>query len=746
MKKSSAKSKKPSASRITGPSKHRLLIEIGAEELPANYLAYGDQNNQHLFRENFKSAFDALNASGAMILGEVRIFLTPRRITVDAEFTFDPKPVREEVYGPPADRAYAPDGKPTPMLEGFLKSKGASLKDIVKLDNKGKPCVGFVRSIQPPAPAKIVGEWVTAFVKKLTFPKLMWWDDSGFTFPRPVRSLLVLLDDRPVPCSLGAVKSASRTMIFRNGERRTFPVAGTKGYYALLAKHGVIYDQLERRDQIKKQITQITAKSGGAPSAQDGLVEEVTYLTECPVAITGTFDIGFAELPKKVLESGLSKSQRLFSVYGKDDRHLPFYIGFLDGASRNPKAVIQTVGAILRAKLQDARFFFEEDLKLYLAQGDSRRSGLGKLQEDLKNLQYLKGAGSMAQKQERLLAAAKEVAAAWGIDEPSRQNALEAIALCKVDLLTQMVGEFPELQGIAGGFYLNEAGKHADSKVRYSVGTARAIGEHYLPTSPDSPLPTTAAGAALSILDKADIIAVCFALNKLPSSSQDPYALKRALAGILRTATAKGLRVQWDDLMRALLTALKNQKLAEDFDVEATLKKLRAFYAERTQYFYENQGVNREIAESVLEVRTGDILDVARRIEALKKVAGTEAFAQTVKVLQRTTNIVKNAKEKVSGEPEERLLAEPVEKELFAAYTAKKAQIAQSIAQGEFAPAVSLYAHAFFDILHRFFEQVLVNAEDPAVRTNRLRLVASVRGLFADHFADLSKIRAQEAQ
>jgi glycyl-tRNA synthetase beta chain len=436
-----------------------------------------------------------------------------------------------------------------------------------------------------------------------------------------------------------------------------------------------------------------------------------------------------------VLQSGLSKSQRLFSVIAKDGRHLPSYIGFLDGESQNPKTVVQTVSAILRAKLQDARFFYEEDLKLYRAQGDSKRAGLAKLQDDLKNLQYLKGAGSMAQKQDRLAAAAKDVLKSWGLSEDAAKAATEAVPVLKVDLLTQMVGEFPELQGIAGGFYLQAAG--------HSAAAAAAVGEHYLPTSPDSALPSSPAAAALSVLDKADIIAVCFALNKLPTSSQDPYALKRSLAGILRTVTANGFRVQWDALMRALLMALKAQKLAEDFDVEATLKKLSGFYAERTQYFYENHGVSRDIAESVLEVRTGDILDVARRIEALRKMAGTEDFIKTVKVLQRTTNILKGAKTQVSGDPEEALLIEPSEKELFAAWKAKKSAVAEAVASGDAEKALSLYAHVFFDILHRFFEEVLVNAEDAAVRMNRLRLVSSVRGLFADHFADLSKIRTQ---
>lgn len=738
MKKSSASKKSKSAvsKKLAGPSKHRLLIEIGAEELPANYLAYGDQNNQYLFREAFSAAFETVNPSGAMILGETRIFLTPRRITVDAEFTFDPKPVREEVYGPPADRAYAPDGKPTPMLEGFMKSKGVTADKIVKLNNKGKPCVGFVRETQPAEPSKVTAEWVSTFVKKLTFPKLMWWDDSGFVFPRPVRSLLVLLDGRSVAASLGAVKTAAKTTVFRNGERKSFPVKNHADYYAVLKKNGVVLDQLERRAVVQDQVEKLTSKFGGVTGSQNTLLEEITYLTECPVAISGAFDTTLAQLPKDVLQSGLSKSQRLFSVYDKSGKHLPSYIGFLDGASKNPKVVVQTVGAILKAKLQDAQFFFEEDLKLYRAQGDSKRAGLSKLQDDLKNLQYLKGAGSMAQKQERLARASDKLVGFW-LDPDGVEAFTKAVPCLKVDLLTQMVGEFPELQGIAGGFYLRGAG--------YAADVAEAVSEHYLPTSPESALPKTPAGAALSILDKADIIAVCFALNKLPSSSQDPYALKRALVGILRTATAFKFRVHWDLLMHELLTALKAQKLAEDFDVEVTLKKLRAFYAERTQYFYENQGVNREIAESVLEVRTGDILDVARRIEALRKMAGTSDFAKTVKVLQRTTNIVKGAKEKIVGDPEERLLTEPSEKELFAAWTAKKSAVAEAVASGDAQKALRLYAESFFDILHRFFEEVLVNSEDPAVRTNRLRLVASVRGLFADHFADLSKIKTQEA-
>jgi len=717
-----------------------LLIEIGTEEIPANYLAYADLERQEFLRSRFLQAFEAINDPRSFEMGELEIYLTPRRMVFYLpRVRFNARAQKETVAGPPKDKAYDARGKPTPMLEGFCRSKGIGTGDIQVLQIKGKECVGFIKRVKPRPLERRAQELLRGFADRLTFPKLMIWDDSGFKFPRPVRSLLCLVDDRPVKVRLGGLVSGVKIRLFSAGRRKTAAVSGARGYFRVLKSHGVIWDQAKRRAKIEEALRMLTRQCGGHYAAQAGLLDEVTFLTENPVCLAGKFDQTYANLPAEVLTSSLSKSQRLFSVRNKKGAHLPFFVAVLDGRPRECPKVLGTIAAVLKAKLQDSRFFFDEDMKLYGTGGGAPGSseGVGKLKREFERLLFLKGAGSMAQKTVRMAEAGEALSDGWGLNADERKVLAEAVSLAKTDLLTHMVGEFPELQGTIGGCYLRTAAGNRMGPV------AQAVAEHYLPVSPEGVLPSTRAGGALSILDKADLIVACFAMGKVPSSSQDPYALKRSLTGILRIVSETGINVRWQPLCKKLLSLLREQKTGPKIDEAGCLERLRAFYGERAFQFYEAKGFDRDMVEAVLASAPDDMRDAADRLKSLSGIRKRPAFVRAVKILERTTNILKGAEGFTPSAVRSDLIETGEEKALWGRLTEAEARIRKTAADADYVNATNLYADAFFDILHAFFDKVLVNVEDPEVRQNRLSLLSAVRSVYADGVADLSRIRIE---
>lgn len=730
------KKKSSNPAKAQGAVKHELLIEIGTEEMPANYLSYADDPENDLFRRKFREIFTLLNKSGALTLGDgdIACWLTPRRIVLHAKpITFNPAPVKEAVYGPAKAVAFDADGRPSAVLKGFVKSKGVRLEDLQEFEKGGKTCVGYWKSESPKPLKDILPDLLKAYLKALPFPKTMKWDNSDLRFPRPVRNILIILDDKPVKFPVGNLLTGNTTLFFLNGKRVPVRAAGTKKYFRALRQKGVIFDARQRRDAIEKEVRRLTEKIGGSYQRDAALLEEVTYLCERPVAVHGKFDEQYSNLPKEVLTASLSRKQRFFSVLSSAGKHLPYFIGVLDGGVKNKEDVAGTMAAILKAKLQDSHFFFEEDAKIYRRQGAA--SGVEKLQLDLKHLVYIKDMGTVFDKVNRMREIALSLGKEWGLSPAEVQDLERAARYSKTDLLTQMVGEFPELQGAMGGIYMEFSGKNES--------VCEAIGEHYLPASSEGPLPKTRVGAALALLDKADLVVSCFVAGKVPTSSQDPYALKRAMNGIFRIAVQHRFGLDWQRLSGAVLDQINKEKIMKKIEPAAG-QALAAFYRERAVYFFSKTGgFKEELVQAVLSSDSGSFLGAYEKLEALSKLEGEESFKKTLKVVQRASNILKSldGKEAV-GSVKPAIFKEDLERQLFDRYETKKATIDKAIASKEYALATSLYADAFFDILHVFFEKVLVNVPEPEVRRNRLALLAAVRSLYSDGVADLSKVKA----
>jgi glycyl-tRNA synthetase beta chain len=724
-----AKKRKPPLRR------HELLVEIGTEELPALDLAAAAEPDSDLFRRRFRDTFDTLNKTGSVALGDLAVYLTPRRIVLHTkDLAFRDQAVRTAVYGPPVAQAYE-GGQASAVLRGFIQSKGIRREDLEEFEHRGKKVVGFWKSESPKPLPEWLAELVPAWLRSLSFPKVMKWDDSDLRFPRPIRSVLVLLDTKPVKFPVGNLVAGGATRLFRNGERKVLKVKSAPEYFRALKKAGVLLDAAARRKAIEEGVERLTAKLGGSYRKDEDLLTEVVYLTETPVPLAGGFDERYLELPPEVLTASLSKKQRLFSVLDRSGRHLAHFIGVLDGPVQKKEAVAATMGAILRAKLQDSHFFFEEDAKIYRRSGPA--SGVEKLQLDLKHLVYLKDMGTVFDKVNRMREAATELGRAWGLEPSEAQDLERAARYSKSDLLTQMVGEFPELQGTMGGIYLRFSGKND--------AVASAVGEQYLPGSAEGPLPRTRLGAALAILDKADLVVSCFIVGKAPTSSQDPYALKRSMTGIFRTAIAHGFPVSWERLAGAVIDGIRKGKCAKPFDEAAVKTALRAFYRERAQHFFVKSGGYRdELVEAVLAAESDCITAAQGRLEALSKLESVEAFRKTVKVLQRTANILKSADGADLAAVKPQAFREDLERQLYEKYESQKPPILQAISDRQYDRATSLYADAFFDILHVFFEKVLVNVPEIDVRRNRLALLAAVKSLYSEGIADLSKFRPTE--
>ncbi|MBF0254123.1 MAG: glycine--tRNA ligase subunit beta, partial [Candidatus Omnitrophica bacterium] len=355
----------------------RILVEIGTEEIPANYLFYADANGQAYLRERLLAAFDEINPHGAYRAGAVEIFLTPRRMIFHVPaLEFSPKEIHETVVGPPADKAFAEDGSPTPMLAGFAKAKGIDLKKIVCKEVGGKKVAAFEKRVRPEPIEKKIGKWMELFLGKLSFPKNMRWDASGAVFPRPIRTILCLADSRCVKLSLAGIASSRRVRVFKDGRRRLLSARNPEHYFQLLTESGVVWDPTRRREMIRAGVEKATLKAGGNLADQEGLLEEVVFLSESPVVVSGSFDAAFADLPPAVLKASLAKAQRLFSVFDSQGIQQPHFVAVLDGASGDNPRAVQTIAAILAAKLQDSRFFFTEDLKIYSdAAGDDEGAG-----------------------------------------------------------------------------------------------------------------------------------------------------------------------------------------------------------------------------------------------------------------------------------------------------------------------------------------------------------------------------------
>lgn len=690
-----------------------LLYEIGVEELPAGYI------NPAL--DQFREAISRELAAADMSHGDVRATGTPRRLVLAVENVAarQPDTVRD-ISGPPVRAAFDADGNPTKAALGFAKSQGVDAGDIEQRETeRGLYC--FVRKDVRGRPAReMLAEILPRITAALSFPKSMLWPGSDRPFARPVRSLTALLGDELIDFELFGVRSGRsvETHPILAPGRVEIADADFEAYATCLRKHDIVVVAAERRQAVEAGIERALKESGGrlAQEAVDAdLVGEVVDLVQTPSVTLGSFREEFLHVPAPAVKAAMMDHQRYFPIEN-DEGLLPRFIVVSDRGAQPSDAIRVGNEEVLAARLADAQFFDRQDARRTL---DSRV-------HDLNGVAFLKGLGSYAGKVERLQALSADVAAALGLDAEATSHAARAARLCKADLLTEMVGEFPKLQGEVGRIHALRDGE--------PEAVAAAIPEHYLPKSGDGALPATPVGTALSLTEKMDNLASCFALGLVPTGSADPYALRRQAQGLLRIVEESGSHFDLTSLLGKALALLP----APHRDATDAIERLMGFLRDRVYHMALDRGAPHDLVNAALAAGLSDVRDFWLRLDALRAMSRAEGWQDLVIAVERTGNISKDAPEGVEVSPA--LFDEPLEKDLWSLVEDHQDEIEALQAARDYEAASRRYARVFSKTLHQFFEDVFVNVEDEAVRNNRLCLLRHINRLYTVRIADLSEI------
>jgi len=719
-------SKKVSVKSKTPASRGTLLFEIGVEELPMHHW-------DNVENGEWESIAKKLFADNRLEFSKVMITTTPRRIV----FWFEGIPAKqlasEKVFrGPALDKAYDAEGKPSQALEGFIKSRGVALDSLIQeKTDKGIYLVAKIQETAKPT-IKILPEVLKQLILKLTFPKNMRWEATGMRFSRPIRWIVALFDNKLVSLEIAGVKSGQITYGHRFLSKKPVRITKISDYYSLLLKQHVNICRKTRQEIIKQDLTKLAAKEGWDPDRFDSeLIADASDLVEAPFLITGSFDKSFLTLPSEVLSTCMKKHQKIFACYDKSGKLKPQFVAVMNGKRNNLKKISEDYSGVLESRLRDAQFFYHEDTQTPLI----------KKVEKLKGIVFLGKLGTIYDKVERMKSAAGFFADELKLDSHEKKNLIRAAELSKADLVTAMVYEFPELQGVMGREYsLHD---------REDVDVARAIDAQYWPKSLSLDYAALASninrvGGMLAILEKMDTLVGAFGAGFIPTGSQDPYALRRAAGGIVKIVRSFGFSFSLDQLINKLRDLYGNKI---NLNQEAELK-LKTFFKERL--FFELNlkpgSQSYEILQAVEATRFDDLNDVLKRFEALRDFADRERqqFLQTAKVVERTSNILKGVKGVIKEEIKEDLLSDDLEKKLLKLCRENEAKFNEQLSRKDYLGATRFYGQVFYEPIHQFFDSVMVNVEDPEVRANRQALMKKINSLYVDRIADLSCLTSVE--
>jgi len=689
-----------------------LLYEIGTEELPASYI----QPALDSLGESFRRSLEEAHISH----GEVFTTGTPRRLVLAARDLAERQADRdEEIVGPPIRVAYTPEGAPTKAAEGFARAQGVTVAQLERRTTpRGEYCVVRKRAQGRPT-IDLLAEILPRITLDIPFPKSMTWPGSRQPFARPVRSLLALLGESVVPFTLFGVRTGRcvEGHPILSPRRLSLASADFAAYKEVLKRHHVLADATERRAWIRREITNRSRGIGSVEaSVLEPLLDEVTHLVQWPSVTVAHFDRAFLRIPAEVIVAAMTEHQRYFPLSGPDGLS-PAFIVVSDRGAEPSDLVRVGNEQVLKARLADAQFFYETD----------RKQPLEERVERLSEVQFLTGLGTYREKCARLEKLSAYLAEVLGLDPETAAHAQRAAQLCKADLLTEMVGEFPKLQGVMGRIYAFQDGE--------PEAVARAIEEHYLPRTARDSLPRTPAGLTLSFAEKLDNITACGALDLMPTGSADPYAIRRQSQALLRIVVAWGRHLKLSALFRAA-QALLPEPYASQPDV---LPRIVEFLRGRLLTFVMEEGAPpNDLVQAALAAGWDDVLDFLQRLEMLRRLSGDAIWPRLVEAVERTFNISRSVP--ADSRPEPRLYREPLEKRLGELYERHRAEIRNLVEARRYEEASRRYVEVFADTLHEFFETVYVNVDDVAIRNNRLALLRAINRLYSDRIADLSQI------
>ena len=686
-----------------------FLVEIGTEELPPKAL--------RSLMEAFTANVGAALGENRLEHGAVRGFASPRRLAVIVEALAPGQADRSVTQkGPPVSVAFDDAGKMTAAGLAFARKCGVEPSALGRTaSDKGEwLCCDIVERGLPVT--ELMPALVESALAALPIPRRMRWGDGDAEFVRPVHWIVLLHGDRVIDATILGIPAGNRSRGHRFLGGASVEIDSPAGYLAALEDQGrVIADFERRRALVEEGVQAAAADAGGRVVDGPALYDEVTALVEWPVPLTGSFDADFLKLPREVVVSTLTGHQRYFPVAGADGELLPKFVTVANIESSRPDLVRDGNERVIRPRLADAAFFWDSD----------RRSGLASRQDALREVVYQRGLGSLFDKSARLASLASRIAEDLGAET---EPALRAAALCKCDLLTGMVGEFPDLQGTMGRYYALADGEPEE--------VAEAIGEHYRPRFAGDELPASPSGQVLAIADKIDTLAGVFALGKRPSGNRDPFGLRRSALGVIRLLVECGLDL---DVQQLIGAAVDLQPVAgmDKADVTASVS---AFVSERLRHYFleRDPALSAETFEAVMARQPSSLVDFDSRLAAVQAFVGHEAAPSLAAANKRIGNILRQAGTEQGESIRKGLLVDAAELELFAALQAARDDVQPLLAARRYTEVLARLA-GLRAAVDRFFDDVMVMAEDKATRNNRLALLMELRSLFLD-VADISRL------
>ena len=685
-----------------------LLIEIGTEELPPKAL--------RKLSLAFADGVDRELHTCGLTAQKIQIFAAPRRLALLIRSLPVAQADRETVRrGPALAAAFDDEGCPTQAAIGFAGSCGVSVEQLDQLETPKGSWLSF-RAVEKGQPtASLIPDLVRKSLAALPVPKRMRWGDRDDEFVRPVHWAVLLFGDEVIETEILGVKTGRHTRGHRFLHPQPIYLAEPEAYLPMLETEGyVLADYNSRREAIRAQVIEQARGLDGEALLDDDLLDEVTALVEWPVALSGQFDGEFLQVPSEALISSMQDHQKYFPVVDAGGKLLAHFITVANLVSRDPAQIKAGNERVIRPRLADAAFFWNQDRKQSLEQ---RARGL-------RNMVFQKKLGTLFDKQERVAELAGRIATQI---DAAPQHATRAARLSKCDLLTSMVYEFPELQGVMGRYYALHDGEPAV--------VAEAIAQHYLPRFAGDSLPESGVAQAVALADRLDSLVGIFAIGQQPSGDKDPFALRRAALGVIRICIERQLDVDLEHLLQSAADAFDSS-----LETVPAVESVFTYVMERLRGYYQEQGIEADLVDAVLATRPTRPLDIDRRIQACRAFRLLPESQSLAAANKRISNILRKTEEQIPAKVDATLLSDAAEKQLAAQLDTLNSTVVPLLDAGDYTPALTQLA-ALRDSVDAFFDQVMVMVDDDAVRANRLALLKNLGDLFL-RVADLSRLQS----
>ena len=682
-----------------------LFLEIGSEEIPSGYV----QPALEFMREELASYFtrNRIKAETPEILG------TPRRLVISVKGVDAlQEDIVELFHGPSVSVAYDDQGNPTKAAIGFARGKGLDVSELTRdQTTKGEVVCARVEKKGRPTPDHL-NEFLPQFIGNIPFSKKMRWADKARPFARPLHWITALFDGEPLDFSFDGIPCGNFSLGHRFLKPDKFQVKNLSSYLEESENHFLLVNPEIRKQKILEQVQNLAREAGGLVEEDSELLSIVNYLVEFPVAIRGDFDSHFLELPKELLVMTMKYHQKYFPVTDGKGNLLPCFITISNMPAGEGQEIKKGNERVLRARLEDARFFYNED----------KKKNLDDFVEPLKGVVFQKKLGTLYEKMERICGLSGILSTHTCPDKKSQ--ALRAGRLCKADLVTLMVYEFPELQGVMGGYYAAHSGEESI--------VSQAILEHYRPAFAGDDLPASELGTVIAVADKLDTILGCIGVGLIPSGSEDPYGLRRNALGIIQIFLNRGWQVSLDELVKEGLNSMGSKLKLEPETIKNHVMDL---FSQRYKTYLNAEGFPYDAIDCVLSTGLDSIVDIRAKVSAFSELKKQPYFEPLAIAFRRVVSILNDEAE---GEVAPGLLNEPAEKELFEAYLKVRDPVLRHIQNKEFSQALEKIVE-IKPAVDGFFDGVMVMVEDVSLRKNRLHLLYQISGLFSG-LADFSRI------